>query len=135
VSLLIFLKHSSLKPPFFTSKRPQTFKDILRGFWRQDRNSVSTARENAGSELSPFGTQRFKLTFVSLLVTFQNFDLRKKVEAAYGGVPPPATRTPESVTNWLDDRPRMGLDTNGIPIVLHIPGWQRGKALVCEYVC
>ena len=52
------------------------------------------------------------------------------MDAAYGNEPRPVHFVPESVTNWLDDAPRLAVDKNNIPIVLHIPRWQRAKALV-----
>jgi hypothetical protein len=69
-----------------------------------------------------------------LPVAFETFDLCYLVERAYSGVPSHPVRVPESVTNWLDDYPRMALDVHGTPLVLHIPGWQRGKSLVCKLV-
>ena len=52
------------------------------------------------------------------------------VEAAHDNKPPPAVRVPNTTTNWLDDQPRMALDTHGIPLVLHIPGWQKANGVV-----
>jgi hypothetical protein len=67
-------------------------------------------------------------------VVFETFDLRQSVDAAYGDVPQPATTVPESITNWLDDLPRIGVDAQGVPIVLHIPNWQKKTSLVRESI-
>lgn len=68
-------------------------------------------------------------------VIFETFNLRQSVDSAYGNAPRPATRVPELVTNWLDGLPRIAVDVNDIPIVLHIPQWQKEKSLVCEVAC
>lgn len=75
------------------------------------------------------------LTRYLLLVTFETFDLHQLVESAYGNATSPVARVPESVTNWLDELPRMALDAKGVPLVLHIPMWQRETALVRKLVC
>ena len=78
---------------------------------------------------------RFQILTCHLLpVTFETFDLHQLVESAYGNITPPVVRVPESVTNWLDERPRMALDAKGVPLVLHIPMWQRETSLVCKLV-
>ncbi|KAF9782047.1 hypothetical protein BJ322DRAFT_1110928 [Thelephora terrestris] len=81
----------------------------LRGLLRHDVRSVLKARE------AP--------------VVFDSFDLRQTVEAASGKGPPPCNLVLELETAWLDDKPRLAVDKNGIPIVLHIPCWQRTKSL------
>lgn len=52
------------------------------------------------------------------------------VETAGRGLPLPAVKVADEITEWLDGRPRMGLDVNGIPLILHIPGWLKEKSLV-----
>ena len=56
------------------------------------------------------------------------------MDAAYGEAPWPVNSVPESVTEWLDEMPRLAVDRDNIPIVLHIPNWQREKALVSDVV-
>lgn len=64
------------------------------------------------------------------LVVFDTFDLRQAVDAKHGKAPQPANHQPTHTTEWLDEEPRLAVDKNGIPLVLHIPGWQKEKALV-----
>lgn len=63
-------------------------------------------------------------------MVFEGFDLRQTVEAARTKGAKPNNREPELETRWLDDRPRLAVDRNGIPIILHIPNWHRKKSLV-----
>jgi hypothetical protein len=99
---------------------------MIRGFKRQDSKSISAARENAGSRLS---TSPAKVPDFHLLlpVTFQNIHLRRLIKGTEVNVP-------ESITEWLDEHPRIALDAEGIPLVLHIPQWQSRSSLVCEFV-
>jgi hypothetical protein len=55
------------------------------------------------------------------------------VDHAYGDAPRPVNRVPETVTEWMDGEPRLGVDCNDLPIILHIPGWQKDKALVSNF--
>lgn len=74
------------------------------------------------------------LTPLPSLVVFDTFDLRGRVNHARGNGPQPPNRKPEVVTEWLDDVPRLAVDRNGDSLILHIPGWQREKALVSDAV-
>jgi hypothetical protein len=65
-----------------------------------------------------------------LLVTFAHFDVSRSVDAANGATAGLDTCEPEFVTEWLDGVPRLGVDDNDIPMILHIPGWQGRKSLV-----
>lgn len=85
--------------------------------------------------LNSVSTLNFNLTHFNLSVTFESFDLRRLVERMYGNKAPlPKTRVPASVTEWLDELPRIAVDANGLPIVLHIPQWQKEKSLVCRWM-
>ncbi|KAF9779911.1 hypothetical protein BJ322DRAFT_1012744, partial [Thelephora terrestris] len=66
---------------------------------------------------------------------FEGFDLRQTVEAARTKGAKPNNREPELETRWLDDRPRLAVDRNGIPIILHIPNWHRKKSLRFNDLC
>jgi hypothetical protein len=93
------------------------------------------------------------LPFSSLLVVFNTFDLRVSVDAVYDRkkarksgkkaqksgkraqksdqkARKPDDPVPESFVSWMDNTPRIAVDKNGIPLVLHIPGWQSQQALV-----
>ena len=76
-----------------------------------------------------------QLTDLPHSVVFDTFDLYQSVEAVYGNAAKPLNRAPETVTEWLDDLPRLAVDRDGVPIVLHIPRWQRAKSLVRGFMC
>ena len=105
-------------------------KVALRGLLRQDQRSVTIAKDNQGARIMICSFKLGTDAYSPLLVVFDTFDLRQAVDAAYGDAPPPTHLEPKSVTEWLDDTPRLAIDGNNIPLVLHIPNWQREKGLV-----
>jgi hypothetical protein len=103
---------------------------ILCGFLRQDRKSISQANAEKGLAYTSCDAE-LGTEIGSPTVVFKGFDLRQLVDAAQGKGAQPTITEPESTTEWLDGvTPRLAVDKNDMPIVLHIPGWQKKKSLV-----